>query len=223
MLFTHLLQWAWLLPLCHAADTIVGVYLVTRHGDRTPKLFPPTGLTPLGIQEVHEDGVYFRDRYISSDDNSTEIKGISTDLVKLSEISPTAPGKDLVLQNSAAVFLQGLYPPTTHVETLRDGEKIEAPINTQLIPIQNTVTVSGNIENTLWVQGVSGCANAVLSAIEYSESSEYQSLLESTRDFYKRLDPVINQAFAPDDQSFKNAYASMLIPRSIVHSPFLNR
>ena len=209
MIPNHLLHLALLLPLSCVADSIVGVYLVTRHGDRTSKEAPPTSLTPLGIQETYDTGAYFRDRYVDDDDGDTEIAGISAKAVELGQIAPTAPQGDNVLQNSAQAFLQGLYPPIQQVEYLRDGKKVQTPINLQLIPVQATNQAGPILENTIWLQGASGCTNAVTSSSGYTSSAEYLSLLDSTSDFYKRLDPVIKGAYSGDDQSFKNAYASM--------------
>ena len=211
MILCHLLHLASLLPLSYAVDTIVGVYLVTRHGDRTSKEAPPTSLTPLGIQEAYDTGVYFRDRYVDSTDEDTEIAGISTDAVKLEQLATSAPPGDNVLQNSAQAFLQGLYPPIPQVETLRNGEKVQTPVGLQLIPIADTNSAGPILENTVWLQGASGCTNAVSSSSAYTSSPEYLSLLDSTSDFYKRLDPIIKGAYTGDDQSFKNAYASMYI------------
>lgn len=205
MISNQLLLLASLLPLSQAAETIVGVYLVARHGDRTSKESPPTGLTPLGVQEVYDAGAYFRNRYINS---TTHIAGISDDTVKLADISPTAPAKDTVLQGSAQIFLQGLYPPVQQEQTLRNGRKVQAPINLQLVPVQSTNSAGGGLENTIWLQGASGCANSIISSNAYSSSDEYKTLLSDTRDFYKRLDPVISGAYSGDDQSYKNAYAS---------------
>lgn len=215
MISSHFLYLSLLLPLSYAADTIVGVFLVTRHGDRTSKEAPPTVLTPLGIQEAYETGAYFRSRYIDDDDDDTEIAGISSDTVNLAQISPTAPAGDNILQNSAQAFLQGLYPPVQRTETLRNGQKVQTPISLQLIPVHDTNQAGPALENTLWLQGASGCTNAITSSSQYTSSPEYRSLLDSTKDFYTRLDPVISGAYTGDDQSFKNAYASMsciLIP-----------
>jgi hypothetical protein len=35
-----------------SAETVLGVYIFSRHGDRTAKSTPPTSLTDLGFQEV---------------------------------------------------------------------------------------------------------------------------------------------------------------------------
>lgn len=211
MISSHLLHLALLLPFSYATDTIVGVYLVTRHGDRTSKEAPPTSLTPLGIQEAYDTGVYFRDRYVDDNDDDTEIAGISVNAVKLGQIAPSAPAGDNVLQNSAQAFLQGLYPPIAQIETLRNGEKVQTPINLQLIPVQATNQAGPILENTIWLQGASGCTNAITSSSAYTSSAEYLNLLDTTSDFYKRLDPIIKGAYSGDDQSFKNAYASVYI------------
>ena len=121
-----------------ATETVLGVYILSRHGDRTAKALPPTNLTDLGYQEVFTSGTYFRDRYIASG-ASNPIYGMNTDLVLESQITALAP-VDNVLQNSAAGFLQALYPPvgeTLGSATLRNGTRVQTPLNGfQLIPIQ---------------------------------------------------------------------------------------
>ena len=55
----------------NANETIWSSVIVTRHGDRTPKIAPGTysltpNLTPLGAQQLASAGSFFRDRYIAS-------------------------------------------------------------------------------------------------------------------------------------------------------------
>lgn len=99
------------LPPLSQAESLLGVYIFSRHGDRTAKLTPPTNLTGLGYQEVFTSGSYFRDRYVNS---TNKIVGINTNVVKQSQITASAPA-DTVLQNSAQGFLQALYPPAARV------------------------------------------------------------------------------------------------------------
>ena len=82
-----------------AQETVLGVYIFSRHGDRTPKSLPPANLTDLGYQEIYTSGQYFRSRYIASN-ASHKIAGMNADIVKQSQISVSAP-VDTVLQNSA--------------------------------------------------------------------------------------------------------------------------
>lgn len=203
------------LPLTQAAETILGVYIFSRHGDRTAKSLPPADLTDLGYQETFTSGSYFRDRYVSST-ASAKIAGINSDLVKQSQITVSAP-LDTVLMNSAQGFLQGLYPPvgpTLGSNKLRNGTVIQAPMSGyQLIPVQQVTTGTGS-EDSAWLQGASNCAKATVSSNEYFQSQEYKDLLHNTADFYNSLTPVINGTFSRDQISYKNAYTSQFYPQA---------
>lgn len=194
------------LPLS-AAETVLGVYIFHRHGDRTPKALAPANLTDLGYQQVYQSGQYFRNRYVASDADM-KISGLNSDLVKQSQISVTAPS-DTVLQNSATGFLQGLYPPVgsdVAVQTLANGSSVSAPLNGyQLIPIGQTSTGAGS-EDAGWLQDTDDCGAAETSSNNYFLSDDYSTLLDSTRDFYQNLMPVVNATFSDDYVTFKNAY-----------------
>ncbi|KAL9035995.1 MAG: hypothetical protein Q9214_006332 [Letrouitia sp. 1 TL-2023] len=195
------------LSAAHAADTILGVYIFSRHGDRTAKSTPPTNLTDLGYRQVYTSGSYFRDRYVSSN-ASSRIQGINPDVVRQSQLAVSAP-QDTVLMNSAQGFLQGLYPPVGDrlgSEELRNRTVVQAPMNGyQLIPVQ--MVASGTVsEDSAWLQGASNCAQAAVSSNEYYESADYTELLASTGDFYKSLTPLVNATFSDDAISYKNAY-----------------
>ena len=195
--------------LANAAETILGVYIFSRHGDRTPKILPPVNLTDLGYRQVFDSGTSFRNRYISSS-ASSRIAGVNADVVKQTQITASAP-LDSTLINAAQGFLQGLYPPvgsTLGSQKLRNGTTVEAPLNGyQLIPIQQVTTGTAS-EDSAWLQGASNCAKAAISSNEYSSSQEYMSLLNTTADFYKSLAPVVNGTFKAADMSFQNAYTS---------------
>ena len=190
-----------------SAETVLGVYILSRHGDRTAKSTPPTKLTGLGYREVFTSGTWFRNRYISSG-ATNPIHGISHDLVKTSQITASAP-VDTVLQDSTLGFLQALYPPvgeTLGSETLRNNTVVQTPLNGyQLIPLQ-TVSTGANSENSAWLQGATNCANAQLSSNDYFASPAYKSMYEKTMSFYKGLAPMINKTFAANQTNFKNAY-----------------
>jgi hypothetical protein len=117
---------------------------------------------------------------------------------------------DNVLQNSAAGFLQALYPPAgTVTETLRNGTNVTAPLNGfQLIPI-NLASSGTASEDNGWLQDASGCLNAEISSNNYFTSKDYMNKLASTKDFYSKLVPVVNGTFAASTVTFKNAYTSM--------------
>ncbi|KAI0206184.1 putative histidine acid phosphatase [Astrocystis sublimbata] len=197
------------LPLAKT-ETVLGLYIFSRHGDRTPKSLAPTNLTSLGADEVHTSGSYYRSAYVASD-AASPILGLSRDVAALTQLTVTAP-VDNVLQNSAQAFLQGLYPPAGGVSTqeLRNDSRVTAPLGGyQYIPVNavSTASSSSNSENNPWLQGGSGCDNAVVSSNNYLSSAEYKTAFSESADFYKDLLPVINSTFDADDASFKNAYA----------------
>jgi hypothetical protein len=116
-----------------------------------------------------------------------------------------------VLQNSAAGFLQGLYPPVGAAlgsAKLVNGSSVEAPLNGfQLIPV-NAVASGANSENSAWLQGQSGCNNVIVSSNNYFYSPEYLNKLNSTASFYQSVLAVINGTFTSATDTFKNASTS---------------
>ncbi|KAH8815018.1 histidine acid phosphatase-like protein [Xylogone sp. PMI_703] len=212
MLSKNILVLSSLLGLTVAqTETVLGIYVFHRHGDRTSKSWPPTLLTDLGYAQVSGSGDYYRNRYIS-DNATSQIYQVSPDIVTLSQLNVQAP-VDVVLQSSAMGFLQGLYPPvgaTLGSQKLANGTTVEAPLNGfQLIPVNQVTSLANgaNSENTLWLQGSSGCGNAIISSNNYFISEEYETTLNKTNDFYQNLLPVVNTTFPAAKDNFKNAYA----------------
>ncbi|CAN8102675.1 unnamed protein product [Discula destructiva] len=198
-----------LLTASASAETILGAYIFSRHGDRTPKSWPPTVLTALGADEVFTSGTWFRNRYIASN-STTPMLHVSSDLAVLSQLSITAP-VDNVLQGSANVFTQALYPPagTAADQVLADGTTSQAPLGGyQYIPVNIVTSASSTsgAEDSSWLQGSSGCANAVVSSNEYLRSQEYVDMLNTTGSFYQSLLPVYNTTFNDSTATYKNAY-----------------
>jgi len=223
MLLKQFLLLSSLLPLIQAQETVLGVYIFHRHGDRTTKSYPPTSLTDLGYYQVHASGDYYRSRYIKSN-ASSEIYGISSNLVKNSQLSVQSTA-DTVLQNSASGFLQGLYPPvgtTLGTQSLANGTNVTSPLSGfQLIPVNAVASASSsaNSENSAWLQGSSWCESATVSSNNYFYSAEYLQKLNSTADFYKSVLPVINGTFTTANDTFKNAYTVYdLIHVSQIHN-----
>ncbi|KAI0398621.1 phosphoglycerate mutase-like protein [Xylariaceae sp. FL0594] len=204
------------LPLAKT-ETVLGVFIFSRHGDRTPKVLAPTKLTSLGAEQVYASGSYYRSRYVASD-AASPILGLESDVVALSQLSVTAP-VDNVLQSSAQAFLQGLYPPAGRLsaQELANETSVTAPLGGyQYIPVNavadasaaKTTTTTGNdAENNAWLQGNSGCSNAVVSSNNYFSSAEYAATLAESADLYSRLRPVLDGVFDERAATFKNAYA----------------
>ena len=207
---TNLLLLLPAVPLA-AAETVIGAYVFHRHGDRTTKAWPPASLTALGADEVFASGTWYRNNYVKANATS-QIHGLATDIALISQIPITAP-LDNVLQNSAMVFLQGLYPPagTSSSQTLANGSSVVSPLGGyQYVPVNIATNgaSSSSSEDSAWLQGSSGCGNAVVSSNNYFSSPDYLTTLASTKDFYQGLLPVYNATFASAAATFKNAYSS---------------
>ncbi|KAJ4184209.1 hypothetical protein NW767_002347 [Fusarium falciforme] len=207
-MLTNILPLLLSIPSLAAAEDVLGIYVFHRHGDRTAKAWKPVNLTALGADEVHSSGEWYRDTYVDND-ASRKIKGLSSDTAVLSQLDVTAP-VDAVLQNSALVFLQGLYPPAKRIETLANGTKVEAPLSGyQYIPVNSVANAASakDSENSAWLQGNSGCTNAEVSSNAYLSSTEYKASYQGSLDFYKDLLPVINGTYGEANATFKNAYS----------------
>jgi hypothetical protein len=193
--------------VANCKETILGVYIFSRHGDRTAKSTPPANLTDLGYEEVFTSGTYFRNRYVA-EGASFKIHGMNTDLVKEAQITVSAP-LDTVLQNSALAFTQGLYPPVGPVlgsNTLRNGTVVQSPLNGyQLIPVQLVSNGAGS-EDSAWLEGAQGCANAQISSNSYFSTPAYMTTLNKTQSFYNGVAPMINRTFTAQQTSYANAY-----------------
>ncbi|KAF3914830.1 hypothetical protein ABW20_dc0103749 [Dactylellina cionopaga] len=190
-----------------AAETILGAYILSRHGDRTDKSHPPTKLTNLGYSQILASGEYFRNRYVAPH-ASNKIFEVSSDQVVNSQIHVSTTD-DTVLLNSAQAFLQGLYPAVGALanETLRNGTFVSS-VNGgyQLIPVH--VTNNGvNKEDATWLQGTSGCDLAIKSSKEYTDSREFKDLKRETTDFYHSLEGIWSGTFTSEQSDFTNAYA----------------
>jgi hypothetical protein len=206
-----LLALAACLPATTTAETVLGIYIFHRHGDRTPKSFPPANLTSLGAEQVYASGGWFRDRYVSAN-ASSPVYGLSHDIAVNSQLTVTAP-VDVVLQSSAQGFLQGLYPPagTLSTQELANGSSYEPPFSGyQYIPVNGVsgAASSSGSEDSTWLQAGSGCENAVASSNNYLTSPQYLSTFNRTQGFYQGLLPVINTTFGASQANFKNGYTS---------------
>jgi hypothetical protein len=96
-------------------------------------------------------------------------------------------------------------------QTLANGSSVEEPLGGyQLIPVSVLASESSiaNSGDSTWLQGNSGCANAIVSSNDYFFSQDYLSLLASTGPFYQSILPVINNTFTSSTDTYKNAYAS---------------
>ncbi|KEY74586.1 hypothetical protein S7711_05018 [Stachybotrys chartarum IBT 7711] len=191
------------------AETILGVTVFSRHGDRTSKHYPGYGLTTLGFQQNYRVGADYQALYLAGD-SPKRILGISEDVYVPSQIYASAPDQKVLL-NTATAFLQGLYPPLggddeAAVQTLNNGSDYAAPLD----GYQYVVLHGENDDSpdSIWIKGDDMCPAASTAQQSYAQSDEYARTLEATRGFYAGFWNSLRDVydFQPEDLSYANAY-----------------
>ncbi|EXJ84660.1 hypothetical protein A1O3_05330 [Capronia epimyces CBS 606.96] len=185
---------------------LLSTFIYTLYGDRTPLVLTtsPT-LTPLGAQQLYEAGDRIRQRYITpSESGSITINGISPyqlDYDQLTVLSTT----DQFVSASALAFLQGLYPPLqtssnyTYIpgqSTFQNGTNLVAPLHGYQYP--NIMAVSSNDLNSIWLSGWKNCPAYTASSNHYYETEAFQSIQNSTEEFYASLQPNFLNGIFPN-------------------------
>ncbi|KAK3989043.1 histidine phosphatase superfamily [Cladorrhinum sp. PSN332] len=193
------------------ADTIHGVVVFTRHGDRTTKHYGAQALTNLGTTQNFQVGSDYRARYITAG-SPQRILNISEFNYVSSQVYATAPNQGILL-NTATAFLQGLYPPLVGLkdevasQTLNNGTSSTSPLNGyQYVTLQGVV---GNSPDAIWIKGDEGCPAVTEASESFEDSDEFTARLAATRDFYHSLHPVLQSVYdykSPDDMSYAKAY-----------------
>ncbi|PSN60641.1 phosphoglycerate mutase-like protein [Corynespora cassiicola Philippines] len=200
-----------LLPAAVSAETILGVTVFTRHGDRASKHYPGYSLTNLGIQQNHQVGADYRSTYISAN-ASKHILGISENKVVNSQLFATAPDQ-AVLLNTATAFLQGLYPPLEELDaevasqTLNNGTTYTNPLGGyQYVVLHGE---EKEAPDTIYLKGDEGCPAASRAAAAFEQSEVFRQRDEATRAFYSTFWDDMQGVYdyeQPSNMSYGNAY-----------------
>lgn len=187
------------------AETVHGVVVFTRHGDRTTRMFPGYHLTNLGANQAYNSGSFYRQRYVD-DEATSRIANISADLVNYNQIWASAPNQGLLFQ-TAVNFLQGLYPPLDSqlaTETLNNGTQYTAPLDGyQFILVQGQPATS---PDTIWIKGDDNCPRHIAAQRSYMNSSQYKDIFNATSGFYSRFDDLLEPILGQGEVTYKNAY-----------------
>src|ERR1700761_6015537 len=119
-----------------ANETVLGIVILARHGDRLgfyqdPTTYTASGtsITPLGLQQELALGALLRETYLTSS-SPKFISGINP-IVDSTQIVVRADAGDegFVIYDSSIALLQGLYPPSNaHNITLANGTVVESPL-----------------------------------------------------------------------------------------------
>ena len=226
------------------SERILGAFIFQQHGDRTSKFQPPVTLTEKGDHEQYLTGRYFHDRYISPS-SSSRIWGIGLDTHDLlreldcfteAQVKAEAPDQDMILL-SAKAFLRGLYPLTPTVDQMNDilktpqeGKKInensarKSIAHAHVIDTDHPVAIkSFHVDDdatSFWDPNWDDCGKVKEEMYSWGHSPRYQSLLDSTRQFYQSLAPLLQTTPYHIALNYENAYQIWDIFNSdLIHRP----
>ena len=173
---------------CCVHGDVIGVIVMTRHGDRTANYGNPWNftesidvLTPLGSVMLYGVGSLMRSMYIN-DSSSTNIQGINP-VFDPTQISVLSSDNEVIL-NSATAFLQGLFPPDANISsTLTNGSTYTPPLQGyQYIPI-NTQPDSTD----LTLDGYEDCPSATVAVDAFQNSTQFLSVQSGNQTFLNSL------------------------------------
>ncbi|KAF3933861.1 hypothetical protein ABW19_dt0202024 [Dactylella cylindrospora] len=168
-------------------ETILGLTVFSRHGDRNSKHYSGYGLTELGFQQNFQVGSFYRDLYISSS-SPKQILGIAEDKSVNSQLWASAPDQK-ILFNTATAFLQGLYPPLDGLDpeiatnTINNGTTYQNPLNGYQYLMLHVPDADS--PNTIWIKGDDGCPAITEASASFEESPEFMEREAATQEFYQ--------------------------------------
>ena len=157
---------------------------------------------------MYDAGDRIRQRYLSPDDDDsateqTSISGIASYQIEYDQLTIQSTDDQYVFA-SALAFMQGLYPPLatssnyTYIagqSTVQNGSNLVAPLNGYQYPLINAV--SSNDLNSIWISGSDNCPSHLASADAYYGSLAFETIQNSTADFYASLEPAILDGIFP--------------------------
>ncbi|ODQ52023.1 phosphoglycerate mutase-like protein [Saitoella complicata NRRL Y-17804] len=186
------------------SDVILGVALFGRHGDRTPKILGNTKLTALGKNQVYSAGSYIRNYYLS---NTSSSSLTSDATISISNLEIQAPDTS-VLTQTAFAFAQGLFPPSSSIqtETLANGTEVSTPLDGYQYP--NLEGIPSDAPEAYINEGTTQCPQYDLETEYYSANDVYTSTLSSSQSLYDSIAPLVQGigGWNSSTINFGNAY-----------------
>ncbi|KAF8916970.1 histidine phosphatase superfamily [Mucidula mucida] len=178
-------------------STVLGVVLLTRHGDRqgfyqspTTYTATSTAITPLGNQQEYQLGQLLRSIYLNSSSDSV-ISGMNATLADQKQIKIRADGggEGGVIFNSAVSLTQGLFPASSdYSTTLANGSTIEGPLSGyQYIPIESV-----EADNDVSLEGWTSCGTFDDHTNAFYNSSVFAAKEEESAEFLNDLKPYLD-------------------------------
>ncbi|KAJ7828088.1 histidine phosphatase superfamily [Mycena leptocephala] len=181
-----------------ASDSkILGVLILTRHGDRagfyqSPTTYAATStvITPLGTQQEFQLGQYLRSLYLNASSPSF-ISRVNATLVDQTQIHVRADaGGELgVIYDSAVALLQGLFPANSNYTTeLANGTVVTGSLGGyQYVPIESVEPA-----NDVSLEGYTSCGAFDAATAAFYNSTEFAQKRNETAAFLNDLAPFLD-------------------------------
>ncbi|CAE6470425.1 unnamed protein product [Rhizoctonia solani] len=178
------------------SSTVLGVVLLTRHGDRqgfyqSPDNYNPvqTAITPLGLVQEYQLGQLIRSLYLNASSPSV-ISGISTGLFDQNQvrIRADAGGEGGVIFDSAVALSQSVWPAAVAFNTtLANGTTVVAPLNGyQYVPIESVEP-----DTDVSLEGWTECNTFATATSAFYNSTEFKQVSDANTDFLNSLRPIV--------------------------------
>ncbi|KAJ7070028.1 histidine phosphatase superfamily [Mycena amicta] len=177
-------------------DTLLGVLILTRHGDRAGFYQDPdtytasaTTITPLGTQQEFQLGQLLRSMYLNSS-SALNIAGMNDTLVNQNQIHVRADaGGELgVIYDSAVALLQGLFPANTSYADVVNGTNVTGALGGyQYIPIESVEPT-----NDVSLEGYTSCNTFNDATTAFYASAEFAQMKNETAAFLAMLPPYLD-------------------------------
>lgn len=177
-------------------STILGVVLLTRHGDRqgfyqTPDTYTAaqTAITPLGLAQEYQLGQFIRSLYFSPSSPSV-VSGVSASLFNQAQvhIRADAGGEGGVIFDSSIAVAQGIWPASTGFNTtLANGTTVVSPLGGyQYVPVESVEP-----DNDVSLEGWTECNTFATTTSAFYNSTEFKQVANTSADFLASLRPIV--------------------------------
>ncbi|KAJ7242866.1 histidine phosphatase superfamily [Mycena haematopus] len=180
-----------------ASDKILGVVILTRHGDRAgfyqdPETYDATStvITPLGTEQEFQLGQHLRSLYLNSSSPSF-ISGVNSTFVDQTQVvvRADAGGELGVIYDSAVALLQGLFPANSNYSSdLANGTIVAGALGGyQYVPIESVEPA-----NDVSLEGYTSCATFVTANNAFYASAEFAQKQNESAEFLSLLPPFLD-------------------------------
>lgn len=181
---------------------VVGVLLITRHGDRQgfyqdPTTYDASGtsITPLGEVQQYQLGTLIKNKYLTPS-SASYIQGIaggnSSSLVETEQVLLYADASDEggVIYDSAVAFTQGLWPAAgaNSNTTLANGTTVVSPLN----GYQYTPVVSILSDSDVSLEGWTSCPKITSETTAFYNTPGFKAVNDANSDFLANLTDIVN-------------------------------